>query len=703
MSQRYASHVFIVSVNAESVVISLTTPASRSETRVAADLLDNRWHTIEFLYRLGNLNLIVDRQRTLIANATYNQQLLTDQEIRNEAAVLILGTTYSGCMLHGPGLIFNTNAMHAQLTQFGPCPLAQGPCSDGPDVLMRTPVDHCVHDPCMRRGSCISRPDSYECHCTARFTGKNCEFDNGDPCAEAPCQHGGQCVEDARGDYQCTCAAGYTGAHCETEISVHPLCEGEPCLNNGTCRVAPGGAAVECECLKGFIGKRCETDWDDCKSQPCLNGGVCVDEVGGFQCDCSGTGYSGTLCQNNVDECILANPCLNGGACFDTYGGYICECLPSFGGPNCEQPIDACSSQPCAHGGTCIDVKDGGNVECICLPGFTGAACENAPACARDCPPDTECIGGVCCAPDATGTQCRSATALPLDDCVCLNGGTCSSNSSACVCPPGFEGKRCERLETCSAANCQEPMVCSGGKCVCPDHAGNCNGGCSSGPCMNGATCHARGTNEYYCQCPSGWTGPNCEHDHDECQASSGLCGHGICVNSPGSFKCYCEPGYTGLLCDLDVDECLSHPCRNNATCLNKVNDYQCICPAGYNGKDCSNDINECLSSPCSQGSTCVDGIADYTCVCINGMTGRNCEIDIDDCESQPCQHGGQCKDELGGFHCNCTGTGFNGMYCQVNIDECQSNPCENGAICVDKVNDYQVNAVSMGSSLQID
>lgn len=129
------------------------------EARVNTRLLDNKWHTIEFLYKLGNLNLIIDKEPTVvIANSTYNTEFLTDQEIKNEAAVLILGTTYSGCLLNGPGLIFNTNTMHAQLVLFGPCPLMQGPCT-GHDVLVRAPIDHCLHDPCMQHGACISRAD----------------------------------------------------------------------------------------------------------------------------------------------------------------------------------------------------------------------------------------------------------------------------------------------------------------------------------------------------------------------------------------------------------------------------------------------------------------------------------------------------------------------------------------------------------------
>lgn len=32
--------------------------------------------------------------------------------------------------------------------------------------------------------------------------------------------------------------------------------------------------------------------------------------------------------------------------------------------------------------------------------------------------------------------------------------------------------------------------------------------------------------------------------DIEECQISPDLCGHGTCVNTPGSFECDCLPGY---------------------------------------------------------------------------------------------------------------------------------------------------------------
>lgn len=392
---------------------------------------------------------------------------------------------------------------------------------------------------------------SYECHCTDRYSGKNCEIDSGPPCSDDSCTNGGTCVEDLRGNIQCHCPPTFTGKFCETEISVHPLCQtqGEICLHNGTCKVSPAGK-IECDCIEGFVGSRCEIDAEnDCVSSPCQNG-ICIDEIGGFRCDCNGTGFSGTLCQNDRDECLIGNPCLNSGECFNTYGSYICVCPKMFGGSNCElQLLDGCSSQPCGYGATCV-YRSSGNIECICPPGASGQFCENksSESCLGECPEDTECINGHCvCRP---GGNCDMAILSSLDDCNCLNGGTCGINSSICVCPKGFEGKRCERL-SCNANNCQEPMACVSGKCICPEHA-TCSGACLSNPCKNNAICHNTAPNEYYCQCQNGFNGTNCELDVDECAAKSDICGHGICVNQIGSFKCYCEPGFTGLLCDLD-------------------------------------------------------------------------------------------------------------------------------------------------------
>lgn len=55
-----------MSVHPDMVSVTLMAMNTRVEARVPARLLDNKWHTIEFLYELGNLNLVIDKQPTII-------------------------------------------------------------------------------------------------------------------------------------------------------------------------------------------------------------------------------------------------------------------------------------------------------------------------------------------------------------------------------------------------------------------------------------------------------------------------------------------------------------------------------------------------------------------------------------------------------------------------------------------------------------
>jgi protein crumbs len=339
-------HELTVTVLRDSITIGLNYPQQnpRVEAKIPARLLDNQWHTIQFIHRMGILNLIIDRKTIVIANSTYNRELLTDQEIKNEAAVLILGRQYSGCLLHGPGLMFNNSEITAEGVLFGSCPLAPGQCNSEHDILIREPVDYCLNFPCMH-GQCISRSDTYECHCPKRYGGRNCDKDLGSPCEKGPCKNFGTCEEDKIGNFKCFCPDNYVGKFCEIHIESNPMCDARPCLNNGTCRVQPNTPRWECLCPDGFVGMRCETNFNECDSQPCQNNGRCIDEISGFSCDCSHTGYTGTLCQKNVDECAR-NPCQNNGICFDNYGSYTCECAFGFYGENCEQVI----GNDCADG-----------------------------------------------------------------------------------------------------------------------------------------------------------------------------------------------------------------------------------------------------------------------------------------------------------------------------------------------------------------
>ena len=78
----------------------------------------------------------------------------------------------------------------------------------------------------------------------------------------------------------------------------------------------------------GYKGKECKDRDFNQKTDPacpdigpCKNGGTCWNK----RCCCV-QGYTGVLCENDVQEC-LSMPCLNGGTCNNHIGSYTCKCL----------------------------------------------------------------------------------------------------------------------------------------------------------------------------------------------------------------------------------------------------------------------------------------------------------------------------------------------------------------------------------------
>ncbi|XP_066994976.2 protein crumbs [Anabrus simplex] len=707
--------------------------------QLSARLVDNAWHAVNLKYSQGNISLGVATHSTVVANSTYNTELMTNPELFSENSTLYIGKGFIGCILEGPNIVFNRPGLEAYNVDWGQCPLNTRGC---------TIADHCSTEPCMQHGECISLSEKYECHCYPRYSGKNCETDNGPTCERngtSPCKNGGTCQERNFGNYNCICDSFHTGKHCEIEINSE-TCEVNPCKNNGTCRVENN--INKCTCPPGYTGDTCATNIDECESHPCQNGGLCQDHVNNYTCLCAGTGYKGYNCEQNINECEENSPCLNG-KCFDNYGGYTCQCFPGFGGQNCEMNSTECSSGPCRNGGRCTNIP--GSYICDCSPGYTGRDCDVAiMSCDQvTCPPNSICTplqdGFQCvCKPGYQGRDCSTLSACT--NTTCLNGGVCSSaKDQYCVCPQGYAGIICQNLLDECSSRCLNGGVCvmqRPGTYICnctKDFTGPfCEreiDSCASYPCQNNGTCikttrYIEPGLGYFCQCLPGFTGFNCEtYKSDcplycpdnmicvntpsgpecrcqegysgpqclemnvvQCRENSPNCLHGICRSAatPGSHQCYCQPGYSGIHCDIDFDECLSQPCRNGATCENKINDFRCSCPPGYTGKDCSIEINECSSNPCKFGATCLDKIGYYTCSCPPGLTGTHCETDIDDCESRPCLNSGRCEDKLNGYVCHCNGTGFEGKLCEMNVDDCYSNPCMHGGLCKDKINDFE-------------
>ncbi|XP_051158624.1 protein crumbs isoform X1 [Leptopilina boulardi] len=732
-TQWFKSDSISLKVNTEGLLFVATVNQKRYEVKLNAKLLDNVWHNVNLFFKLGNLTLNAANHNQIIANATYNSAILTlpDHSVNSS---LIVGDKFRGCILQGPGILFNDSINTGAF--FGYCPSNFTGCGSGKGDEISTPIstmDNCKHEPCLRHGKCVSRQNRYECHCYKRYSGNNCQIDNGSPCLKNPCQSGGTCFEDQKGDYSCNCLSGYTGTHCETKMGER-LCKDNPCRNDAIC--VESNNDYKCECKPGWTGKNCDVNFNECYSNPCLNAGICIDGINNYTCKCEKTGYRGPYCEINIDECE-DNPCLNHGKCFDHYGGYTCQCPVGFDGLNCEQNVNECLSTPCLNGGTCVD--DVGSYHCNCQNGFVGRNCEHSLAIQARFGSENEKYSPNVCKPGFVGSPPNCSFNYCSSN-PCENQGTCHNTKEGftCSCLSGFKGPTCltsisnwcsfcANGGTCidtpygticqctrfwTGTQCKEPVTCRDMPCnqatMCRDYPGgyycNCEPGwtgpdcgieideCISDPCRNGGICIDQ-TNNYYCQCLSGYTGKNCQINFDDCVSQPCLNG-GQCIDKVHGYSCNCTRDYMGDNCELEFDACAVNPCTNNGTCTlmpRSRRDFVCKCPKGFEGKTCQFNTDDCVGIDCPEGRVCVDIVDGYECRCREGFTGSNCTELIDPCFMKPCNNG-TCEDQGNKtFKCNCH-EGYKGELCDEDVDECALNNntiCNNG-ICVNKKGGFE-------------
>lgn len=141
-----------------------------------------------------------------------------------------------------------------------------------------------------------------------RQSGARIDVVDDEPCTQNPCQNGGNCRRRLG-----------VGPEVKTEESM-------PVILVSNRPLQP----YACSCLPGYTGALCEADMDECLPAPCHNGGTCHNLVGGFSCTCP-EGFTGMACERDVNEC-LSNPCKNGALCQNFPGGFNCLCKSGFTG-----------------------------------------------------------------------------------------------------------------------------------------------------------------------------------------------------------------------------------------------------------------------------------------------------------------------------------------------------------------------------------
>ena len=90
---------------------------------------------------------------------------------------------------------------------------------------------------------------------------------------------------------------------------------------------------------------------------------------------------------------------------FSLLNSALCRCDRGYGGVDCEFSDTACHPNPCLNGGMCQSFRVNGRTDwrCLCPPDYQGQSCEHDYVC--------ECIHG-----------------------------SCSPQSSGCICQPGYRG-----------------------------------------------------------------------------------------------------------------------------------------------------------------------------------------------------------------------------------------------------------------------
>ncbi|XP_067354970.1 slit homolog 2 protein isoform X5 [Channa argus] len=140
----------------------------------------------------------------------------------------------------------------------------------------------------------------------------------------------------------------------------------------------PGSVTAQ-STSRQWLGHGVEPGCQPCQRGACIQGECHSTGHRGFTCTCH-PGWTGTLCDQQVNNPCDGNKCIHGTCLPINSYSYSCRCQPGFAGVLCdEQDQDAahpCSLSRCKHGK--CRVSGLGKAYCECNSGYTGEACDRA-------------------------------------------------------------------------------------------------------------------------------------------------------------------------------------------------------------------------------------------------------------------------------------------------------------------------------------